>query len=151
MHRHGYKGRKFGRERDQRNALMRGLAISLIEHGAIVTTVPKAKDLRPYVEKMITKAKKGGLNNRRALIAALNVKTANRLMDVVAPSIKRDSGYLRIEKLNENRVGDNAEMARIEFVDTIAEIAKPEVKEAEKPVSKATKKTAKASEEKEDK
>lgn len=151
MHRHGYKGRKFGRERDQRNALMRGLAISLIEHGAIVTTVPKAKDLRPYVEKMITKAKKGGLSNRRALIAALNVKTANRLVDVVAPSIKRDSGYLRIEKLNENRVGDNAEMARIEFVDTIAEIAKPEVKEAEKSVTKATKKTAKASEEKEDK
>lgn len=151
MHRHGYKGRKFGRERDQRNALMRGLAISLIEHGAIVTTVPKAKDLRPYVEKMITKAKKGGLSNRRALIAVLNVKTANRLMDVVAPSIKRDSGYLRIEKLNENRVGDNAEMARIEFVDTIAEIAKPETKETEKPATKATKKAAKASEEKEDK
>lgn len=130
---------------------MRGLAISLIEHGAIVTTVPKAKDLRPYVEKMITKARKGGLSNRRALIAALNVKTANRLMDVVAPSIKRDSGYLRIEKLNENRVGDNAEMARIEFVDTITEIAKPEVKEAVKPAAKTAKKTAEASEEKEDK
>ena len=69
MHRHGYKGRKFGRERDQRNALMRGLAISLIEHGAIVTTLPKAKDLRPIVEKMVTKARKGGLSNRRALIA----------------------------------------------------------------------------------
>lgn len=125
MHRHGYKGRKFGRERDQRRALMRGLSISLIEHGAIVTTLPKAKDLRPTVEKMITKARKGGLANRRALIATLNVATANRLMDVVAPSMKRDSGYLRIVKLDEYRVGDNAEMARIEFVDAINEVEKP--------------------------
>lgn len=122
MHRHGYKGRKFGRERDQRNALMRGLAISLIEHGAIVTTLPKAKELRPIVEKMVTKAKKGGLANRRALIASLNIESANRLADIIAPSMKRDSGYLRIEKLGEYRVGDNAEMARIEFVD---EITKP--------------------------
>lgn len=121
MHRHGYKGRKFGRERDQRNALMRGLAISLIEHGTIVTTLPKAKELRPIVEKMVTKAKKGGLANRRALIASLNVESANRLVDVIAPSMKRDSGYLRIEKLGEYRVGDNAEMARIEFVDEITE------------------------------
>ena len=121
MHRHGYKGRKFGRERDQRNALMRGLAISLIEHGAIVTTLPKAKELRPIVDKMVTKAKKGGLANRRALIASLNVESANRLVDVIAPSMKRDSGYLRIEKLGEYRVGDNAEMARIEFVDEITE------------------------------
>lgn len=122
MHRHGYKGRKFGRERDQRNALMRGLAISLIEHGTIVTTLPKAKELRPIVEKMVTKAKKGGLANRRALIASLNIESANRLADIIAPSMKRDSGYLRIEKLGEYRVGDNAEMARIEFVD---EISKP--------------------------
>lgn len=121
MHRHGYKGRKFGRERDQRNALMRGLAISLIEHGAIVTTLPKAKELRPVVEKMVTKAKKGGLANRRALIASLNIESANRLADIIAPSMKRDSGYLRIEKLGEYRVGDNAEMARIEFVDEITE------------------------------
>lgn len=121
MHRHGYKGRKFGRERDQRNALMRGLAISLIEHGAIVTTLPKAKELRPIVEKMVTKAKKGGLANRRALIASLNIESANRLADIIAPSMKRDSGYLRIEKLGEYRAGDNAEMARIEFVDEITE------------------------------
>lgn len=128
MHRHGYRGRKFGRERDQRKALMRGLAISLIEHGAIVTTLPKAKDLRPMVEKMITKARKGGLSNRRSLIASLNVKAANRLMDVVAPSLKRESGYLRIEKLGEARVGDNAELARIEFVDEIIEATKVNAK-----------------------
>lgn len=125
MHRHGYKGRKFGRERDQRTALMRGLSIALIEHDAIVTTLPKAKDLRPQVEKMITKAKKGGLANRRTLIASLNVDSANRLMDVIAPSIERNSGYLRIARLGEYRVGDNAELARIEFVDEIKEIAKP--------------------------
>ena len=130
MHRHGYKGRKFGRERDQRRALMRGLSIALIEHGAITTTLPKAKDLRPIVEKMITNARKGGLANRRALIANLNVASANRLMDVIVPSIKRDSGYLRIVKLGKYRVGDNAEMARIEFVDTIAEVEKPKADEA---------------------
>lgn len=125
MHRHGYKGRKFGRERDQRKALMRGLSIALIEHGAIETTLPKAKELRPYVEKMVTKARRGSLADRRALIAATNVQTANRLIDVIAPSMQRDSGYLRIEKLNRFRVGDNAEMARIEFVDEIKEVAKP--------------------------
>lgn len=124
MHRHGYKGRKFGRERDQRRALMRGLAISLIEQGAIETTVQKAKDLRPYVEKLVTKARKGGLTNRRAVIAKLNnVQAGNRLCDVIAPSMKRDSGYLRIERLGKYRVGDNAEIARIEFVDSIVEKA----------------------------
>ena len=131
MHRHGYRGRKFGRERDQRRALMRGLAISLIEHGAIVTTLPKAKELRPYMEKMITKAVKGGLSNRRALIANLNVASANRLMDVIAPSMQRTSGYLRVVKLGEYRVGDNAEMARIEFVDEIKEVAKPDAAKAQ--------------------
>ena len=76
-------------------------------------------------EKLITKARKGGLARRRAIIAATNQDTANRLMDVIAPQLKRESGYLRIVKLNNNRVGDNAEMARIEFVDEIKEIAKP--------------------------
>ena len=144
MHRHGYKGRKFGRERDQRNALMRGLAIALIEHGAIVTTLPKAKDL-------ITKARKGGLSNRRALIANLNVKSANRLMDVIAPSIARDSGYLRIAKLGEYRVGDNAELARIEFVDEIKEVAKPAKAEATDGKSEAKSADAAESSDKEDK
>jgi large subunit ribosomal protein L17 len=65
MHRHGYRGRKFGRERDQRNALMRGLACSLITHQSIKTTTPKAKELRPFVEKLVTAAKKGDLANRR--------------------------------------------------------------------------------------
>lgn len=125
MHRHGYKGRKFGRERNQRRALRRGLVISLVEHGAIVTTLQKAKDIRPVAEKLITKARKGGLARRRAIIAALNnLDAANKLVDVVAPQLQRESGYLRIVKLNQNRVGDNAEMARIEFVDEIKPVAK---------------------------
>jgi large subunit ribosomal protein L17 len=121
MHRHGYKGRKFGRLRDQRRALLRGLMCALVERGAIVTTVPKAKELRPKMEKVISKARKGDLANRRRVIAALdNIALGQYLVDVVAPKIKRDSGYLRIVKLDENRVGDNAPMARIEFVDDIS-------------------------------
>jgi len=121
MHRHGYKGRKFGRERDQRAALRRGLMLSLIEHGAITTTLPKAKDIRPHFEKLVSKARRGDLANRRAVIAILgnNVAAGNMLVDVIAPQIKRDSGYLRIVRLDERRVGDHAEMARIEFVDEI--------------------------------
>lgn len=120
MHRHGYRGRKFGRERDQRKALLRGLAISLFEHGRIQTTLPKAKELRPFAEKLITKARKGKLADRRAIYAALgnNIEIGNRLVDVTAPQLKRDSGYLRITT-EDNRVGDNAPMATIEFVDEL--------------------------------
>ena len=126
MHRHGYRGRKFGRERDQRRALMRGLMISLVKHGTITTTLPKAKELRPQAEKMITVARQDSLAGRRRLIAKLNVDTANRLVDVIVPSLKRDSGYLRVTRLDQRRVGDNAELATIEFVDEIAEVAKPD-------------------------
>jgi len=120
MHRHGYKGRKFGRERDQRRALRRGLMLALVERQAITTTLPKAKDIRADFEKIVTKARKGGLANRRAVIAKLgNVEAGNLLVDVIAPQIKRNSGYVRIVKLNEYRTGDNAEMARLEFVDAI--------------------------------
>ena len=133
MHRHGYRGRKFGRERDQRRALMRGLMISLVEHGTITTTLPKAKELRPQAEKMITVARQGSLAGRRRLIAKLNVDTANRLVDVIAPSLKRDSGYLRVTRLNQRRVGDNAELATIEFVDEITEVAKPDKPDRKKP------------------
>ncbi len=133
MHRHGYRGRKFGRERDQRRALMRGLMISLVEHGTITTTLPKAKELRPQAEKMITVARQGSLAGRRRLIAKLNVNTANRLVDVIAPSLKRDSGYLRVTRLDQRRVGDNAELATIEFVDEITEVAKPDKPARKKP------------------
>lgn len=137
MHRHGYRGRKFGRERDQRRALMRGLMISLVEHGAITTTLPKAKELRPQAEKMITVARQGGLAGRRRLIAKLNVDTANRLVDVIVPSLKRDSGYLRVTRLDQRRVGDNAELATIEFVDEITEVTKPDKPTRKKPAKSA--------------
>ncbi len=137
MHRHGYRGRKFGRERDQRRALMRGLMISLVEHGTITTTLPKAKELRPQAEKMITVARQGSLAGRRRLIAKLNVDTANRLVDVIVPSLKRDSGYLRVTRLDQRRVGDNAELATIEFVDEIAEVAKPDKPTRKKPAKSA--------------
>lgn len=145
MHRHGYKGRKFGRERDQRKALMKGLLTSLFEHGKIETTLPKAKDLRPAAERLITKAKRGDLHARRQVIASVStLNVANKLVDEIAPQIKRDSGYLRIVK-TDNRRGDNAEMAIVEFVDELTPVEKPAKKEpAKKPVAKkpATKKTA---------
>lgn len=119
MHRHGYKGRKFGRETDQRQALLRGLMCSLVKHQSITTTIHKAKEMRRYTERLITIAKKGGLANRRLVMSRLdNVELANLLMDKIAPQIKRDSGYLRIERIG-FRKGDNAEMAIISFVDEI--------------------------------
>ena len=119
MHRHGYKGRKFGRETDQRRALQRGLMRALIEHQSITTTLARAKEIRRGTEKLVTIAKKGGLANRRLLISRLDdIKTADLLVDVIAPQIKRDSGYLRIERAG-FRKGDNTEMATISFVDDI--------------------------------
>ena len=119
MHRHGYKGRKFGRETDQRLALRRSLMCSLIREQSITTTLARAKEMRRYTEKLITIAKKGGLANRRLLISRLNsVDCANLLMDVIAPQITRDSGYLRIARAG-YRKGDNAELGTISFVDDI--------------------------------
>lgn len=137
MHRHGYKGRKFGRERDQRRALIKGLATSLIEHGTVETTIEKAKDLRPYTEKLITKAKDGSLAKRREIIASLSTKeAAHKLVDDIAPKLKRDSGYLRIKRTTLRR-GDLAQMAQISFVDDLT-VAVPTPK-AKAPVTKETK------------
>ena len=120
MHRHGYIGRKFGRETDQRHALMVGLATSLVIHGKIETTLPKAKELVRYIEKLITKAKKGGLANRRMVIAGLSTEAAAfRLFDVIAPQLTaRNSGHVRVER-TALRVGDGTQMATIAFVDDI--------------------------------
>ena len=119
MHRHGYKGRKFGRETDQRTALTRGLMRSLFKYKSINTTLAKAKEIRRPAEKLITLAKRGDLASRRLVIARLDDETAgNTLVDVIAPQIKRDSGYLKIERTGFRR-GDNAEMATISFVDGI--------------------------------
>lgn len=138
MHRHGYKGRKFGRERDQRRALIKGLATSLVTYGSIETTVEKAKEVRPYAEVLITKAKKGGLHNRRQVIAGLStLEAAYKLFDEIAPQLSgRESGYLRIKRTRA-RVGDNAQLARISFVDELkaAPVAEAAPVEA-KPVAK---------------
>jgi large subunit ribosomal protein L17 len=126
MHRHGYKGRKFSRERDQRRALIKGLATSLVEHGKIETTLPKAKELVRYIEKLVTKAKKGDLANRRHVIAGLSTQAAAfRLVDVIAPQLTgRTSGHVRVERTR-LRIGDGAQMATIAFVDEIKESPKP--------------------------
>lgn len=139
MHRHGYKGRKLGREKDQRRALIKGLTSNLIDNGSITTTVPKAKELVPYFEKLITKAKKGDLHNRRQVISKVaNVESAHKLVDEIAPKLThRNSGHLRIVK-KENRRGDNATMATVSFVDDI--VAKPTTSQAT--VSKASANTA---------
>lgn len=136
MHRHAYKGRKFGRERDQRRALLKGLADSLIKYESIETTLPKAKDLVPYTEKLITKAKKGDLHNRRQIIARLQtIESAHKLIDEIAPKLSaRSSGHLRIERTTVRR-GDSAQLARISFVDDLTVPAKKaEAKKA--PVAK---------------
>ena len=144
MHRHGYRGRKFGRETDQRLALKRSLMCALIENQSITTTLAKAKEIRRDTEKLVTMARKGGLANRRLVISRLNsVSCGNLLVDVVAPQVKRDSGYLRIECAG-YRVGDNAEMGTISFVDEI------DYSKAEKP-EKADKKADKKADEKTDK
>ena len=133
MHRHGYKGRKFGRERDQRRALLKGLATSLVMEERIETTLPKAKELVRYIEKLITKAKKGDLANRRAVIAGLSTQiAATKLVDQVAPQLTgRTSGHVRVERTR-LRVGDGAQMAVIEFVDELKDAPKVVTKEAKK-------------------
>lgn len=117
MHRHGYKGRKFHRETDQRQALIKGLADSLIKYEKIETTLPKAKEIVPYVEKLITKAKKADLHNRRQIISSLStIESAHKLVDELAPKLKgRDSGHLRVKR-SVIRRGDNAQLAHVSFI-----------------------------------
>jgi len=136
MHRHGYQGRKFHRERDQREALMKGLADSLVKYESIETTLPKAKEIVPYVEKLITKAKKGDLHNRRQVIGGLQtVASAHKLVDNIAPKLKgRNSGHLRVTRTTVRR-GDNTQLARVSFVDDLKEapVAKAAAPKTEKP------------------
>jgi len=139
MHRHGYVGRKFSRECDQRDALIKGLATSLVMQGKIETTLPKAKELVRYIEKVITKAKAGGLSNRRLVISDLDTKVAAyRLFDVIAPQLKaRTSGHVRVAR-TALRVGDGAQMATIAFVDEIKDMPVSQIATEEKPsVAKA--------------
>lgn len=116
--RHGFTGRRLGRSASHRSAMFANLAVSLIEHEQIVTTLPKAKDLRPIVEKLVTLGKRGDLHARRQVIAQIgNEGVVKRLFDTIAPRYAtRNGGYLRIMKAG-FRHGDNAPLAVIEFVD----------------------------------
>jgi len=145
MHRHGYKGRKFHRETDQRGALVKGLAEALIINGKIETTLPKAKEVVPYLEKLITKAKKNDLHNRRQIISSLQtVSSAHKLVDDIAPKLtNRSSGHLRVERTRLRR-GDNAQLAKVEFVDDLsaAPVAKAVASNEKTAKATTTKKSA---------
>ena len=116
--RHGIRQRKLGRKSGHRTAMFRNMAAALIKHEQITTTVPKAKELRPYVEKLITLAKRGGLSNRRLAQARLLDETQlKKLFDVLADRYSdREGGYTRIIKAG-IRASDSAPLAVIELVD----------------------------------
>src|SRR5512137_632251 len=115
---HGHKKRRFGRTHEHRKAMFANMAQALIKHEQIVTTLPKAKDLRPVVEKLVTLGKRGDLHARRQAIAQIkDVKLVAKLFDVLGPRYKeRNGGYTRVLKAG-FRYGDNAPLAVIEFVD----------------------------------
>lgn len=116
--RHGVKQRKLGRRSEHRLAMFANMAAALVKHEQITTTLPKARALRPFVEKLVTLGKKGGLANRRRAIAILRDETqVAKLFDSLAARYKtRNGGYLRVLKAG-FRYGDAAPMAVIEFVD----------------------------------
>lgn len=116
--RHRKRGRKFGRERASRNALQAGLARAFVRAGTITTTLPKAKATRSFVERLITIAKNPSLANRRRLIQELgDHSSVERLLNAIGPRFRqRPGGYTRIVRL-QRRVGDAAQLARLELVD----------------------------------
>lgn len=117
--RHLNKGRKLGRTMSHRAATLKSLAASLITHEAITTTIPKAKEARRYVERLITTARKGSLANRRLVASRLGNETAaKKLFEDVAPRYAtRPGGYTRIVKLSRFRIGDATQLCRLELVD----------------------------------
>ena len=116
--RHGQSGRSFSRQTGHRKAMFKNLAQALIKHEQITTTLPKAKDLRPVVERLITLGKRGSLHARRQAYAELRDEAATKkLFDVLGPRYaERKGGYIRVLKAG-FRYGDKAAMAVIEFVD----------------------------------
>lgn len=116
--RHGKSGRKLNRTQSHRKAMFANMAASLIKHEQIATTLPKAKDLRPIVEKLVTLAKRGDLHARRQAVAQLRDHgMVRKLFDTIGPRYKdRDGGYTRVLKAG-FRYGDSAPLAVIEFVD----------------------------------
>lgn len=115
---HGIKQRKLNRKSQHRTAMFANMAAALVKHEQITTTLPKAKDLRPFVEKLITLGKKGGLANRRLAMSRMRDETqVSKLFDTLGERYKeRQGGYIRIMKAG-FRYGDNAPMAVVELVD----------------------------------
>ncbi len=116
--RHGFRGRRFNRTTEHRKAMFANMAAALIKHEQIVTTLPKAKELRPIVEKLITLGKRGDLHARRLAMSKLRDETmVKKLFDVLGKRYQdRNGGYTRVLKAG-FRYGDNAPLAVIEFVD----------------------------------
>src|SRR5215204_1301203 len=116
--RHGFRGRRFNRTVEHRRAMFANMSAALIKHEQIVTTLPKAKDLRPVVEKLITLGKRGDLHARRLAMSKLRDDAmVKKLFEVLGPRYKeRNGGYCRVLKAG-FRYGDNAPLAVIEFVD----------------------------------
>ena len=116
--RHGFARRKLGRTTAHRTAMFANMAASLIKHEQIVTTLPKAKELRPFVEKLVTLAKRGDLHARRQAISQVrDVTQVGKLFETLGPRYgERQGGYIRVLKAG-YRYGDNAPLAVIEFVD----------------------------------
>ena len=116
--RHGYAHRKLGRTSSHRTAMFANMAASLIKHEQIVTTLPKAKELRPFVERLVTLAKRGDLHARRLAMSRVRDRDqVGKLFGTLGPRYKeRNGGYIRVLKAG-HRYGDNAAMAVIEFVD----------------------------------
>ncbi len=116
--RHKLKGRKLNKTSSHRKAMFANMAVSLVMHEQIKTTLPKAKEIRPYVEKLVTAAKLPTLANRRRIISLIKDKVAaEKLISVLAPRYKeRPGGYTRVIKAG-FRFGDNAPVAYIEFLD----------------------------------
>ena len=115
---HNIKHRKLNRTSSHRKALLMNMSNALIKHEQITTTLPKAKELRPFVEKVVTLGKKGDLSSRRKAMSILqDEKMTKKIFDIIANRYtERNGGYTRIIKLG-NRYGDNAPTAVIEFVD----------------------------------
>ena len=132
--RHRYAGKKLGRTTSHRQAMTRNMTCSLIEHERIVTTVQKAKNVKPFVEKLVTLCKDPSMHNRRRAFAKVRSKEAvQKLFDVLGPRFKeRPGGYCRILKLSKPRLGDNGERAILEFVErTPEEVDEPQEAAAE--------------------
>lgn len=139
--------KKLSKTRDLRRALVRTLATNLVYEKSITTTRSRAKTVIPYVERLVSRAKRGQLHHRRYVRSRLDtVEATHELFDVIAPQMKRDSGFLRIKTAG-SKVGDGTPIVRVSFVDEISDkvVSKPveSVKTAQSPKNKSVKKVLK--------